>query len=166
MTCLLPKPFPLKLSINCWFVNFFIFNFMDMNSHNIFVWNYRGAGSDRFRRSFLQCMKDYTPHTAVIMEPRISDIRANEVINRLQFPCSFRVEANGFWGGIWVMWKDGIRVEVITSTIQFIHIRVHSQEGVNNITLIYASPNPSIHKALWTQLDDIREKVGEAPWCH
>ncbi|TYH73666.1 hypothetical protein ES332_D05G345200v1, partial [Gossypium tomentosum] len=44
---------------------------------------------------------------------RISGIRDDEVISKMDFPNSFRIEANGFVGGIWFLWSDNILVDIL-----------------------------------------------------
>ncbi|KAK5793246.1 hypothetical protein PVK06_034386 [Gossypium arboreum] len=47
-----------------------------------------------------------------LLKPRINGKKADNVIVTLGFHYSHRVEAIGFSGGIWLGWKDTIRVEV------------------------------------------------------
>ncbi|KAK8664378.1 hypothetical protein V6N13_084171 [Hibiscus sabdariffa] len=47
------------------------------------------------------------------MEPRVSGRKANAIIAHHGFTSSFRIEASGFAGGIWLMWNDIIELEVI-----------------------------------------------------
>ncbi|KAL4325308.1 hypothetical protein GQ457_11G022240 [Hibiscus cannabinus] len=56
-----------------------------------------------------------------IMEPRVSGLTADNFIRRAGFDYSYRVEANGFSGGIWVMWKNIVNIDVVAVDNQFIH---------------------------------------------
>ncbi|KAA3473188.1 Endonuclease/exonuclease/phosphatase [Gossypium australe] len=47
------------------------------------------------------------------METQISGLKADRVIKIIGLPYWHRVEAVGYSGGIWVLWKDNIRVEVM-----------------------------------------------------
>ncbi|KAL4278142.1 hypothetical protein GQ457_03G020710 [Hibiscus cannabinus] len=73
------------------------------------------------------CRK-YNPCLVALLEPRISGNRANGIIRSMGFRNSFRVEAHGFSGGIWVLWRDSIEVEILSVSNQFIHGRFR-QEG-------------------------------------
>ena len=75
-------------------------------------WNVQGAASGKFRRSFRTIVKKYNYSLVVLMEPRISGIKADEFIMKNGFDKSHRVEAVGFSGGIWLLWRNFIEVEV------------------------------------------------------
>lgn len=57
-----------------------------------------------------------------LLEPRISGSKADAVIAKLGLPHSHQVEAVGyfFFGGIWIGWKDSVKVEIIHNNPQFI----------------------------------------------
>ena len=45
----------------------------------------------------------YKPKMFVLLEPRLSGVKAEAVIRFLKFSRSHRIEALGFSGGIWAM---------------------------------------------------------------
>lgn len=49
---------------------------------------------------------------------RISGKKNDDVIKRLRFDFSFRVEVKGFSSGIWVLWRESLNIEVILSKEQ------------------------------------------------
>lgn len=49
------------------------------------------------------------------MEPRISGDKADNFIKRNNFDKSYQVEAEEFFGGIWVIWRDLFQVEIVAS---------------------------------------------------
>lgn len=63
----------------------------------LFSWNCRGAGNESFRCFFKKYRLDHNPCMAVILEPKISGIKANEVIKAIGLEFSHRVKA-GFKG--------------------------------------------------------------------
>ncbi|KAL4323226.1 hypothetical protein GQ457_11G022260 [Hibiscus cannabinus] len=63
----------------------------------------------------------HVPDVQAIMEPRVSGLNADNFIRRAGFDYSYRVEANGFSGGIWVMWKNIVNIDVVAVDNQFIH---------------------------------------------
>lgn len=137
-----------------------------MIKQNLFVWNYRGARSDRFCRAFKQYMKDYQPEVVAMLEPRISGELADGVIRRLNFNFSLRVEANGFKGGLWLLWKRDGAVEILDCNPQYIHLKywVNTQKFCF-LTVVYACPRMSIRKRLWNLLSEIKRTVGSVPWA-
>ncbi|KAH9707854.1 hypothetical protein KPL70_012694 [Citrus sinensis] len=98
------------------------------------------------------------------MEPCISGYKSDHFIKRSGFDKSFRVEAEGFSGGIWVLWKDIFQVEIVASHSQFVHLRISNNNNVLSwLTAIYASPNPGLRKYLWSELDNLAQTV-YGPW--
>lgn len=69
---------------------------------NIVVWNCQGMGHLRFRNIMKGYRKDLSPNLFCFLEPRVSGARVDSFIARMRFRNSFKVEANGFGGGIWV----------------------------------------------------------------
>lgn len=91
---------------------------------SILFWNVQGAASGNFRRSFKTIVKNYNPSMVVVMEPRISEMKADAFIKKSRFEFSHRVEAVGFSGGIWILWRNCVKVEVVLNHMQFIHFKV------------------------------------------
>ncbi|KAK8649547.1 hypothetical protein V6N13_130274 [Hibiscus sabdariffa] len=71
------------------------------------------------------------PDLIAFFEPRISDSTADSVISSFGSLNSHRVEAIGFFVGIWLAWSDSISVDIIYNHFQFIHCRV-TTKGDNN----------------------------------
>ncbi|KAI9078993.1 hypothetical protein K1719_039040 [Acacia pycnantha] len=56
-----------------------------------------------------------------ILERRISGAKAHKTIKNWGFTHSVRVEADGFSGGIWIVWRrDDIQINVLAKDVQFI----------------------------------------------
>lgn len=68
----------------------------------LIFWDYQGTGHARFHKFIAEYRKDFNPDMFCLMETRISGRCADNIINKLNFPNSCRVEAEGFSGGIWV----------------------------------------------------------------
>ena len=127
-------------------------------------WNTQGAASPSFRRSFFTMVQNYKPSLVVLLEPRISGYKADNFIKRSGFDNSYRVEAEGFAGGIWVLWKDFLQVEVVASHSQYVHLQISNNHSfLSWLTTIYASPHPNIRKHLWGELDKLAQTV-YGPW--
>ncbi|XP_052287360.1 uncharacterized protein LOC127898893 [Citrus sinensis] len=127
-------------------------------------WNAQGAASPSFRRSFSAVVTNYKPIMVVLMEPRISGSKADNFIKNSGFEKSHRVEAEGFSGGIWILWKNLFDVEIVENHTQFIHLKISRNNNLLTwMTAIYASPNPSIRRHLWNELAKIALTV-QGPW--
>ncbi|KAE8683912.1 hypothetical protein F3Y22_tig00111166pilonHSYRG00310 [Hibiscus syriacus] len=79
---------------------------------------------------FPRILKEYTqehkPDLMALLETCISGIKADRSIASFGFENSFRVEAAGFSGGIWMVWNAHLRVEIIAAHPQFVHAKVTS----------------------------------------
>ncbi|KAH9673087.1 reverse transcriptase domain-containing protein [Citrus sinensis] len=114
--------------------------------------------------TFKALIQKYNPSMVALFEPRISGKKADEFIFRSGFERSHRIEAEGFSGGIWLMWKDCVKVEVIINHKQFIHFRIANDIGfISWVTAVYASPNKHIRNLLWKDLEAVARNV-PGPW--
>ncbi|XP_052291725.1 uncharacterized protein LOC127900602 [Citrus sinensis] len=127
-------------------------------------WNVQGAASVDFRRSFRTIVKNYNPSLVVLMEPRISGVKADDFIKKSGFDQSHRVEAVGFAGGIWILWQSYIEVKVMLNHRQFIHFKIcRNNTFMSWVTAVYASPNPMLRRQLWKHMDSIAMSI-QGPW--
>ncbi|KAK8711191.1 hypothetical protein V6N13_146482 [Hibiscus sabdariffa] len=131
----------------------------------IFMWNAQGCGHRNFLRFTRQYHRDHSPDIVGFVETRISNLAADKVIAALNFPFSYRVEANGFSGGIWLCWNENVQVDILFSHFQFIHCRIHCKSSLSSFlaTFVYASPNSSKRKHLWSYLTFLSSRISE-PW--
>ena len=58
---------------------------------NFLFWNSRGAGNN----GVIHDMRFYHCDILAVVEPRISGVRADKIVEKLKFDSNFRVEANG-----------------------------------------------------------------------
>ncbi|KAK8691374.1 hypothetical protein V6N13_074885 [Hibiscus sabdariffa] len=127
--------------------------------------NVQGCGHPKFCSIARQYLRDTKPDLVVFVEPRISGIKADRIIASLGFPNSHRVEALGFSGGIWLVWFNSIKIKIELNHFQFIHCRITTtRDGSHTLaTVIYASPNATKHKALWSNLQRLAPNIN-TPW--
>ncbi|XP_039015801.1 uncharacterized protein LOC120146253 [Hibiscus syriacus] len=87
------------------------------------------------------------------------------MIGRFDFSNSYRVEARGFSGGIWILWNDDIWVDILTISNQFIYCVVSSAAYLTPlfVIVVYASPSISYRRLLWTNLERLNSGNG-CPW--
>lgn len=65
--------------------------------------------------------KEFSPNLFCFFEPRISGTWVDGILAKMGFSSSFRVEENGFAGGIWLCWNDDTQVEILKFHPQIIH---------------------------------------------
>lgn len=73
---------------------------------NCLIWNCRGAGGKEFSSLFRDTSRIYHLDFVAIVEPRISGQTADKVIRKIGFANVAKVDAQGFSGGIWCLWKS------------------------------------------------------------
>lgn len=67
----------------------------------LLLWNCRGAGNEDFQLVLRDLVSLHDP--VLMVETKISGVRADIASYRIGFGASTRVEARGFFGGIWVV---------------------------------------------------------------
>ncbi|KAI9083412.1 hypothetical protein K1719_034626 [Acacia pycnantha] len=131
---------------------------------NLTVWNCRGAASKGFAAVLRDMRKRYKLDVVVILEPRINGTTANRVIKSWGFQYSVRREAEGFSGGIWILWnQEDLLVDVIEMQDQFIHCRLGVGSKEMLFTAVYASPNEQRRHRAWDRLLHLSLEITE-PW--
>jgi len=132
---------------------------------NILAWNVQGAGSREFLNILREHIHKHRPSIVALFETRISGTRAQQVCERIGFRNSFRVDAQGFQGGIWVLWNsDEIEIEVLNTHEQFVTVEIKPHGHPSwNLTLVYASPQVQTRELLWPQLQHLATEYRK-PW--
>ncbi|KAL1310123.1 uncharacterized protein [Arachis hypogaea] len=133
---------------------------------NILTWNCRGAGGKTFPNLIRDLKRDYDLNFVILLETHISGDRGRTVRNRIGFDGMFVEDARGQSGGIWCLWNSDIwEVEILWHKFQFVHMRI---QGRNSspwmLTAIYGSPQRSLRKQLWKDLEFLSESMN-LPWC-
>lgn len=79
-----------------------------------------------------------------LFETHAGGDRAQRICHGLGFFHSFRVDAVGQSGGLWLLWRSEVgNVSVIDSTDQFIHVRVEDGAEILHLVAVYAAPTVS-----------------------
>ncbi|CAN1151985.1 hypothetical protein LINPERHAP2_LOCUS18456, partial [Linum perenne] len=102
---------------------------------------------------------------AIIVEPKISKLKASKVIEKMGFAAAFRVDAVGFKGGVWLVWDpNSVKLNVVEYGSQFIHVEGKLEDGSSYFcTAVYASPVPTERVLLWDALKRISSSMVH-PW--
>lgn len=107
----------------------------------IITWNSQGAASKGFLRAAKWIIDIYNPDIFCLLETKTSGSRATDICMKLNFAKWARVEAIGYSGGIWTMWREGLHVDILSSNPQYMHLQVNNDDGNNwNLTVVYGSP--------------------------
>ncbi|XP_023639459.1 uncharacterized protein LOC111830917 [Capsella rubella] len=120
---------------------------------NIILWNCRGANKPNFRRSIRYILKKYPTDVLAVFETHAGGDRAQRICHGLGFDSSFRVDAAGQSGGLWLLWRSNVgEVEIMSSSDQFIHARVKQGVECFHLVVVYAAPTVSRRSGLWASL--------------
>ena len=132
---------------------------------NIFVWNVQVAGSREVLNSLREHIHMHRPSIVALVETLISGAKAQSVCDRIEFRNCFRVEAQGFQGGIWVLWNsEEIEIEVINSHERFVMVEIKPHGQMSwLLTFVYASPQIQTREILWRQLQQLATEYLK-PW--
>ncbi|TYI87927.1 hypothetical protein E1A91_D04G170700v1 [Gossypium mustelinum] len=128
---------------------------------DIVVWNCQGAGYPKFHKFLKEYLRDFYPNVVLLVETRVSGFKAKCVIKKIGLPNSHKVEASGFFGRVWILWKDIVNVIVEVNNFQFVHLKVKFSMAL--FTGIYRSPWWVLRKDLWVAFGYIAQNV-KGPW--
>ena len=97
----------------------------NLHHFNILVWNIQGAGNGEVLHILREHIRMQKPSIVALVETRVSGAKAQAVCAKIGFRNCFRVEAQGFQGGIWVLWhSDDFDIEVLRSHEQYVTMEV------------------------------------------
>lgn len=120
---------------------------------NCIFWNCRGANKPNFRRSIRYLLKKFSTDLMAVFETHAGGDRAIVICRGLGFENSYKVDAIGQSGGLWLLWRTGIGdVVVVDASNQFIHAKITNGEEILHV---YAAPTVSRKSGLWDQLRDV-----------
>jgi len=81
---------------------------------------------ESFSNLIKDLLKMYQLDFIAILEPCISGPNADKVINKIGLDGCFRVDANGFLGGNWCLWRtSGTNISVMGSFPYHVHLHIN-----------------------------------------
>lgn len=127
---------------------------------NCNLWNCRGANKPNFRRSVRYLLKKFNTDVLAIFETHAGGDRASSICQGLGFDKSFRVDAVGQSGGLWLLWRSDVgEINIVKSDAQFIYAKITRDQEVFNLIVVYAAPSVNRRSGLWNQLDEVLSGV-------
>ncbi|XP_010424030.1 PREDICTED: uncharacterized protein LOC104709061 [Camelina sativa] len=120
------------------------------------------ANKPNFRRAIRYMLKKHPTDILVLFETQAAGDRASRICHRLGFEHSFRVDAEGQSGGIWLLWRSSVGdLAIVEAAEQFIQARITSGAEVLNVILVYVAPIVARRSGLWEKLSGIIEGLDE-----
>ena len=121
---------------------------------NLLIWNSNRTTSKEFSCTIKELLRIHKPVILGLLETKVSGFKADTICNKLGFEHWLRVEALGFSGGIWLLWKESCNVQILKTHPQFIHLKVYSEDDQQwLLSVVYGSPTYSLRKFLWNDLN-------------
>ncbi|XP_061351746.1 uncharacterized protein LOC133296707 [Gastrolobium bilobum] len=110
-------------------------------------------------------VKKYFVDVVVLLEPRTSSEVCRKLMKKLGFDSLIVEEAQGFAGGIWIMWQSKkAEVVAVSQSSQFIHCRIKIPSGqFFEFNAVYASLTQNLREKLWDDLHNLSDTI-TGPW--
>ncbi|KAF7823171.1 putative ribonuclease H protein At1g65750 family [Senna tora] len=132
---------------------------------NCVVWNCRGTGAKSFPGVVRDLKRNFQVDFLALLETHQEGFRAQRIMDKFGFDQREIVEAVGYAGGIWCLWKNnGSRIRVVQRHNQFIHFHILDCSGSWFLTIVYGSPHFAQRGDLWNNLKSIGTAMVD-PWC-
>ncbi|XP_057432391.1 uncharacterized protein LOC130725156 [Lotus japonicus] len=135
-------------------------------SYNIFSWNVRGAGAKGVPLLLKYLVGRHDISCLALYETRVSAVKIPSILRTVGFDDFYAVEAEGFAGGIWLLWSTQWgSLEVLSHHRQYVHARITPKNSLTSmlVKFVYASPNAALRNILWRELRSIAANISE-PW--
>ncbi|XP_031120966.1 uncharacterized protein LOC116024205 [Ipomoea triloba] len=119
----------------------------------ILSWNCQGAASSAFRCALLLLVKKVKVDMVGLMEQKISGCAVDKACKSFGFDNWLRVEAVGFSGGIWLLWRNTVNVDILATNPQFVLTRIsRGNVRLGLVSFVYGSPSHYLRNKLWNNL--------------
>nr|XP_023928295.1 uncharacterized protein LOC112039646 [Quercus suber] len=128
-------------------------------------WNCQGLGNFWIVRSLHKMVRDQVPTVCFLMETHLDREGFDYHCRELPFQNKFIVKKPIGGGGLALIWKEEVKLEVINFTELHILARVVEEYGYAwMLTCFYGWPEASQKHKSWALLNHLRSFV-DGPWC-
>ncbi|GKV15349.1 hypothetical protein SLEP1_g26146 [Rubroshorea leprosula] len=128
-----------------------------------------GAASESFKRHVMDLKATHNPYMMLIIETKVAGDRAKAIASHI-YPNYHVVDADGFAGGLWLLWDASqISIDILADSDQAIHavVKVCSQSSLASINWIfsgvYGRPQFELRSKLWQELRTLSPYF-KGPW--
>ncbi|XP_042952137.1 uncharacterized protein LOC122289225 [Carya illinoinensis] len=132
---------------------------------NLLSWNCRGLGNPQAVRILNMIIKEKFPSLVFLVETKCSRSRIESVKHLTKFDYCLAVDSMGSSGGLAMMWKNNLEVQLVSFTRW--HISVMIADKRHNtpwmLTGFYGHPVTSKRKLSWNLLRELKPSQG-IPW--
>ena len=130
----------------------------------IISWNVQGLGNERAFRETQRILRMHGPQMMFLCETKLESKQMVERGKKLHFDNCFTVDRWGLGGGLALLWKGEIDVDIKSYSKHHIDAVVHSENGCYwRCTGIYGHPEADQKHHTWKLLKRIAE-LSSMPW--
>lgn len=131
----------------------------------IISWNVRGLRSHQTVQSLCRLVKDQDPCMLFLMETRVGKAEAENLRVKLHFEGCLAVEGVGLGGGLMLLWKRDVVVEVMSYSVGHIDSRIRNKiDGwLWRFTGFYGNSVTERRKESWKLLSRLGD-LCDLPW--
>ena len=128
----------------------------------LIAWNCRGLSSSRAVRALLDVQGRLMSDVFFLSETHLDNAKADKVRRRAGFDHKAVFESEGMSGGLLLMWKEEVKIQVNSVSKNYIDVTVN-EEGGRRFTGLYGEPEWNRKVLTW---EAIRSLKGEPtiPW--
>ncbi|CAM8880259.1 unnamed protein product [Rhodiola kirilowii] len=124
-------------------------------------WNCRGVGGPRAVRSICDVVNTHRPSILGLLETKKADGNWDELRCRLGFKGCLSVRSRGKAGGLALLWKDDVGVDLKSFSYSHIDVWVKGEEEFF-LTVFYGNPRVQDRIQSWNLLRKLRRDEGQA----
>ena len=127
-------------------------------------WNCRGLGNPFTVRALHHLVKSQGPGILFLMETKLDVTGMERVRVVLGYSCVFTVPSIGRSGGLALLWKEGIGLEIQNFSSHHIDSHISYKDGRTwRLTGFYGRPEDHRRWESWALLDHLN-RMGQHPW--
>jgi exonuclease III len=132
---------------------------------SLLSWNYQGLGNPRAVRDLCQMVKEKKPNLVFIVETKMHHHRLDFLKNKLGMENLFGVDSVGKGGGLCLLWRNGVEVNIQNYSRHHINAIVKSEvRGLEwKLTCFYGSPEVAKWRESWALLRHLSH-INPTPW--
>ena len=131
----------------------------------ILSWNCQGLGNPWTIRGLCKLMREQDPKVCFLMKTRLDKGGFKKHCKEVSFQNKLIVKNPNSGGGVALLWKSEVKLEVVNYTKNPILAKVVEEDGfVWHLTGFYGWPEVSQKRKSWALLSHLATLV-EGPWC-
>ncbi|XP_026437407.1 uncharacterized protein LOC113335598 [Papaver somniferum] len=131
----------------------------------ILSWNCHGILSKDTRDYLIHINNTHSPDIIYLSETKINDDRILGITNFFQMPNKCFEPSVGQAGGIILLWKDGLSLEILYTSTNMIHALVKNDPSKGDwfLSRVYGTPYKNDQLAQWNYIQRLSSSVN-IPW--